>query len=128
MNTDNVDWIGYDGEKEIYMTTELYYDVKYFRTKYIMIQRSNYKISIQQEYDECIKTADELKLKSKGEINLYKTLTFLKTAQNLLDSTTKHLLPELILFDEAEIIQNAVQGSTIVGEQIYLIYHAKSLI
>ena len=67
-------------------------------------------------------------MKSKGEINLYKTLTFLKTAQNLLDSTTKHLLTELILFDEAEIIQNAVQGSTIVGEQIYLIYHVKSLI
>ena len=60
-----------------------------------------------------MKMADELKLKSNGQINLYKTGTFLKTAQNLLDETTKHITPENILFDEAETLQNATQGSTI---------------
>ena len=35
----------------------------------------------------------------------------------ILDSNTKHLSPELILFDEAEIIQNTVQGSTIFYDE-----------
>ena len=78
-----------------------------------MVQRRYFKIPIEKEYNEYIKIANDLKLKSNGEINLYKTRTFLKAALNLLDSTTKHLSPELILFDEAEIIQNTVQGSTI---------------
>ena len=51
--------------------------------------RNNKKISIQEEYKEYIKMADELNLKSNGQINLYKTGTILKTAQNLLDETTK---------------------------------------
>jgi hypothetical protein len=35
----------------------------------------------------------------------------------ILDSTRKHFSPELILFDEAEIIQNTVQGSTIFYDE-----------
>ena len=105
-NHDNDTWnrIGYDGEKTIEMTNEFYYDVKFFKTKYIMVQRQKFKVSIEKEYSEYIKIADDLKLKSNGEINLYKTGTFLKTALKILDSNTKHLSPELILFDEAEII------------------------
>ena len=110
-------WIGYDGEKIIEMTDEFYYDVKFFKTKYIMVQRQKFKVPIEKEYSEYIKIADDLKSKSNGEINLYKTGTFLKTALKILDSTTKHLSPELILFDEAEIIQNTVQGSTIFYDE-----------
>ena len=82
-----------------------------------MVQRQKFKVSIEKEYKEYIKIADDLKLKSNSEINLYKTGTFLKTALKILDSTTKHLSPELILFDEAEIIQNTVQGSTIFYDE-----------
>ena len=60
------------------MTNEVYYDVKFFKTEYIMVQRQKFKISIKKEYTEYIKIADNLKLKSYGEINLYKTGTFLK--------------------------------------------------
>jgi len=116
-DNDTWNWIGYDGEKTIEMSNEFYYDVKFFKTKYIMVQRQKFKVSIEKEYSEYIKIADDLKLKSNGEINLYKTGTFLKTALKILDSTTKHLSPELILFDEAEIIQNTVQGSTIFYDE-----------
>ena len=86
------------------MTNEFYYDVKFFKTIYIIVQRQKFKVSIEKEYSEYIKIADDLKLKSNGEINLYKAGTFLKTAHKILDSTTKHLSPELILLDKAKII------------------------
>ena len=115
---DKIDYLtnkknAFDGENIIQMTKELEYDINFFKTKYILVQRLNFKKSIQEEYKEYIKMADELKLKSNGQINLYKTGTILKTAQNLLDETTKHITPENILFDEAETLQNATQGSTI---------------
>ena len=105
--------IAFDGENIIQMTKELEYDINFFKTKYILVQRLNFKKSIPEEYKEYIKMADELKLKSNGQINIYKMGTILKTAQNLLDETTKHITPENILFDEAETLQNATQGSTI---------------
>ena len=58
-NDDTWNWVGYDGEKLINMTTEFYYDVKFFKTKYIMVQRRNFKISIQEEHIEYIKIADK---------------------------------------------------------------------
>jgi len=112
-NSNTEEWIAFDGENEILMTTKLYHDIMTFRTEYILVQRRNFKISIQEEYREYIKIVDELKLKSNGQINLYKTGTILKAAQNLLDETTKHITPELILFDEASSLENATQGSTI---------------
>ena len=115
---DKIDYLtnkknAFDGENIIQMTKELEYDINFFKTKYILVQRLNFKKSIQEEYKEYIKMADELKLQSNGQINLYKTGTILKTAQNLLDETTKHITPENILFDEAETLQNSTQGSTI---------------
>jgi hypothetical protein len=103
-NSTNKKHVAFDGENIIQMTKELEYDINFFKTKYILVQRNNKKISIEEEYKEYIKMADELKLKSNGKINLYKTGTILKTAQNLLDETTKHITPENILFDEAETI------------------------
>ena len=48
------------------MTNEFYYDVEFFKTKYIMIQRQKFKVSIEKKYSEYIKIADDLKLNSNG--------------------------------------------------------------
>ena len=123
--------IGYDGKNIINISDEFYDDILNFRTKYIYVKYNStvkrdennkiikdnngksVKMTIQEEYDYYIKIADELKNKTNGEINLYKTGSILKTAQNLLDSTTKHITPENILLDEAQIIQGSTKGATI---------------
>jgi hypothetical protein len=70
-------------------------------------------MTIQEEYIYYTKIADELKEKTNGEINLYKTGSILKTAQKLLDERTKHITPEDIIIDEAQVIQGATKGATI---------------
>lgn len=117
LNSDCDVWSGYDGEKHIELNYEMYDDIMNYRTNYIMVIRNNFKIPIEEEYDNYIKMAEEFKTKTDGEINLYKTGSILRTAQKLLDDTTKHITPENILFDEAEVIQNTTQGSTIFNEK-----------
>ena len=115
-NTKNTDFIGYDGENEILLNDILYDDIINFRTKYIMVPRNNFKITIQEEYNEYIKMVEEFKIKSNSEINFYKTGSVLRTAQKLFDESSKHLSPDDILHDESKLIQKSTQGSTIFYE------------
>jgi hypothetical protein len=128
------DKIGYDGTNYIQMTDEYYSDLYSFKTPYIITtyqgivkrdenkkilrdeEGKSIKYTLEEEYERYIKVADDLKLKSNGEIDIYKTGTILSTAERLLDETTKHLNPETILLDEAEQIQASTHGATIFYE------------
>lgn len=127
--------IGYDGKKLIEITDDfnnelLCFQTPYIRTYYTYLNKrdengkilkdengKSIKYTIQEEYEKYIKIADDLKLKSNGEINIYKTGTILSTAQRLFNELTKHLNPENILFDEAESIQNCTHGATIFYDE-----------
>ena len=77
---------------------------------------------MKEEYDEYIKIADELKEKSEGVINLYKTGTIKRTALKLLDDNTKHITPEKIELDEALIIEDATSN----GYQFFEEYNGEA--
>ena len=108
--------VGYDGNSEFFVNPKQYNEIMNFKTNFLMVPRNTNK-PIDVEYNEYLKLADELKLKSNGIINLYKTGTIKKSALKLLDDTTKHITPELIEFDESCILENSVSNGFIFSEQ-----------
>ena len=87
-----------------------------------MVPRNTNK-PINDEYDDYITIAKELKSKSNGIINLNKTGTIKKSALKLLDDTTKHITPEHIEFDEACILENSTSNGFIFSEPYEGIAH-----
>ena len=87
-----------------------------------MVPRNTNK-PINDEYDEYTKLAKELKLKSNGIINIYKTGTVKKSALKLLDDTTKHITPEHIEFDEGCVLENSTSNGFIFSEPYEGIAH-----
>jgi hypothetical protein len=86
-------------------------------SKYVLINRDNYKISIEEEYVEYIKTADTLYKESKGVLDLRKG-NIKTTALNLFDKFTKFLLnPKRIAQDEAIWVSESNMGAIITAEK-----------
>lgn len=116
----------YDGNKKWTMTKQERNTILYnFKSPYILINRMDMgrdkddnaiKITIEQEYNEWIQIADDLKKESKGMINLYKTGSNHDTALSLFDRLSKFINPEEILQDEAEWISMASKGAIIWAE------------
>jgi hypothetical protein len=76
------------------------------------------KLTLEEEYDELIQTANELKKHSNGIINLYKTGDYKNTALNLFDRFTKFTLnPETIEQDEFIWLRNSTMGAVIFSEK-----------
>ena len=106
--------ICYDG-KETMKRPKSELNAKY--SKYVLVNRDNYKISMEEEYEEYIKTADVLYKESNGVLDLRKG-NIKTTALNLFDRFTKYLLnPEKILQDEALWISEANVGAIIYAEK-----------
>lgn len=117
---DKVKYEGYNGyEIKKFTTKKEYYEYLY-KSEYVLINReyNNNKLTIQQEYDELIQTANELKKHSNGVINLYKTGDYKNTALNLFDRYTKYILnPETISQDEFIWLRNSTMGAVIFSEK-----------
>jgi hypothetical protein len=111
---DKSKFTGYDGEKEFFISQSLWHDIHNWKTDYILINRTNYDISIEDEYADFIIKAQQLKEASEGKINLYKTGNDKITALNLFDRYTKHIShPPIIEQVEADIINDASHGAII---------------
>ena len=104
----------YDGEQKIKkIKVELYSK----SSKYVKVNRDNYKISIEEEYKEYIRIADVLYKESNGVLDLRKG-NIKTTALNLFDRYTKFLVnPEKLLQDEALWISEANMGAIITSEK-----------
>lgn len=117
---DKVKYEGYNGyEIKKFTTKKEYYEYLY-KSEYVLINReyNNNKLTIQQEYDELIQTANELKKHSNGVINLNKTGDYKNTALNLFDRYTKYILnPETISQDEFIWLRNSTMGAVIFSEK-----------
>jgi hypothetical protein len=116
---DKTTYEGYDGKTKRKLTRKEYLEIEQ-TTNYILINRQeiNNKLTIEQEYNKVIETANELKKHSKGVINLYKTGDYKNTALNLFDRFTKYILnPESILQDEFKWLRNATSGAVVFGEK-----------
>jgi hypothetical protein len=110
----------YDGvEKKIITHKEYYKFTKCNNTPYIYVSvnRARQKVcdrkTIEEEYKLFIDKADNLKEKSKGMINLYKTGTNQLTALNLFDRYTKAISPEDIEQDESYWTECSTMGALI---------------
>ena len=115
--------IGFDGKDEIYIDENYYDEILNFKTKYILVERNKYLLSVSEEYQQYIKLSNELMHKSSGIINIYRTGTIKKTALKLLDDTTKHITPEHIEYDEALFLENSTSNGFIFNEPFEGIGH-----
>lgn len=102
---------GFDGNVKFKITKEILDEIYKFKTEYILIPKSNPKLSLEEEYKEFIIMANELRLKSNDKINLYKTGSMKNTALYLFDSTTKDIQSETIEQDEALWISDSTCGA-----------------
>ena len=118
----------YDGNKKWTMSKEEENKIRYnIKSPYILVQTAKpirnkttglmVTLSIEEEYKQFIKTADVLKVESKGMINLYKTGNLYSTSLSLFDRLTKFINPEPILQDEAEWIKSSSFGALIWAEE-----------
>ena len=60
---DKMNKTGFDGLNTIIINDTFYDDILYFKTDYILVERNNFALTVEEEYSNCIKLADELKLK-----------------------------------------------------------------
>jgi hypothetical protein len=113
----------YDGESVKTLTHEEMLDILFdYSNEYILVDMTKRKKSqlkpIEEEYRIWKESADILKEKTKGKINMYKTGNYKNTALDLFDRMTKFLEePEALLQDEAEWIENAKYSSLIFAEK-----------
>ena len=71
---DKTNSVGYDGNSEIFVNPKQYDEIINFKTKFLMVPKNKGKPII-DDYNDYITIAYDLKSKSNGVINLYKTGT-----------------------------------------------------
>jgi hypothetical protein len=108
---ENDEIVVYDGDETYTIDKDEYdnYNNNPITSKYILVNK-NYsnkvkKLSIEESFDEFIQMANEIKRKTDGKINFYKTGTVKKTALNYFYELTKSVQPEPINNDESKWIE-----------------------
>ena len=84
-------FIGFDGKEEIHISKELRGKIYDWETEYILVNRSDAKLSLQENYNIFMKDAKDLNNLTKGHIDLFKTGNDKTTAMNLFDKYTKYI-------------------------------------
>jgi len=81
----------------------------------IMVENKRQLLSLKETYDLFTKNADALVEESDGLINMYKTGTRARTALDLFYKMNKAIIPDQIMQDESEWINDATTGALIWG-------------
>lgn len=128
----NGSYKAYDGTNEILISTKYKSQLYHWQIKeYILVNKSDPKLTLKEDYDLFVKDAKELNTLTKGVIDLFKTGNNKTTALNLFDKYTKHIpKAEHIGQTEGTWITEASIGSIIfsrayVGSGYY--YDVKSM-
>ena len=107
-------FMGFDGVNEIFISKKYKSEIQRWKNEYILVNKSDYKKSLKENYDIFIKDAKELNTLTKGAIDLFKTGQDKITALNLFDKYSKFIPnPDKINQIEAEWISDATTGSII---------------
>ena len=105
-------FIGFDGDKEVYITKQMRDDIYDWKTDYILVSCADYSISLKENYNNFMKDAHELNTLTNGIIDLFKTGNDKTTALNLFDRYTKSIPnAEHISQIEADWISEASIGA-----------------
>lgn len=117
----------YDGKNKWKLSKEEKNTLMYsFKSPYIVMDREEQKdekgqvieITIEEEYNKLIPIINNLKEKSDGLINLYKSGSYKNASLDLFDKFSQFLNePEPILQDEAEWISESSIGALVWAEQ-----------
>lgn len=119
----------YDGNIKRILGLKEYHKVKNGQTKYILIdrtkqtqkERASGEYDLIKEYHQVIKTANLLKEKTNGVINLYKSGNIKETALNLFDRFSKYLFQgDQVQQDEANWIESASNGALRYAKKGYI--------
>jgi hypothetical protein len=103
----------FDGENNFVMSYEEYRTNrdKYMSSPYLIVEK-NYcmdmkKLCIEESYEKYLEMAQDMKEKSKGQFNFYKTPTIKNCALNYFYDITKAIQPDPIQNNESNWINNA---------------------
>jgi len=88
---DSCSFMAYDGKKEWFLSKEEKHDIYKFKTPYILVDKTDPKLTLKEEYDLFIHDANLLKEASNGQINLYQTGNTKITSLNIFDTYTKYI-------------------------------------
>jgi len=110
--------IAYNGDVILNDNEYSYNDIIHFKSKYILVPRTNFEITIEEEYKELIENIIKLKEASKGLINMFKTGSIKNTALDLFEKLTRFIpSAEHITYEEMKFIENSTTGALIFAEQ-----------
>ena len=114
---DKTNRIGYDGIGEIEMNRDMLNKIYHYKTNYIIIPKSQVKLTINEEYDEIIKNNNELKEATNGFINFEKTGTIKQTCLHIFEKLSKCVVnPEEITQLEMVWLEKSTCGAIIFNE------------
>ena len=114
----HVSFMAYDGEKEWLLTKEEKYDIYKFKTPYILVDKTDTKLSLKEEYDLFIHDANILKEASNNKVDLYKTGNTKTTCLSIFDKYTKYIKnPPKLQQLEADWITQCSHGAIIFHEK-----------
>ena len=115
---DSSSFMCYDGVKEYKLTKEEKYNIYKFKTNYILIDKTDKKLTFKEEYDLFIHDANLLKEASDGEVNLYKTGNTKTTCLSIFDKFSKYIKnPAKLSQLESDWISDTSHGALIFSEK-----------
>jgi len=107
-------FMGYNGVNEVFISKTYKSEIQRWKNEYILVNKSDYKKSLKENYDMFMKDAFELNTLTKGAVDLFKTGQDKITALNLFDKYSKCIpTPDKINQLEAEWISDSTTGSII---------------
>jgi hypothetical protein len=111
-------FMAYDGEKEWLLSNEQKYDIYKFKTPYILVDKTDPKLTLKEEYDLFIHDANLLKEASDNKVDLYKTGNTKTTCLNVFDTFTKYIKnPPKPTQLEADWISDCSHGAIIFHDK-----------
>ena len=115
---DSCSFMCYDGVNEYFLSKEKKADIYNHRIPYILIDKTDKKLTLKEEYDLFIHDANLLKEASDGQINLYKTGNTKTTCLSIFDKYSKYIKnpPKLNQF-EASWITECSHGALIFSDR-----------
>ena len=88
---DSYSFMAYDGVNEFFLTKEQKSEIYNHRTPYILVDKTDKKLTFKEEYDLFIHDADLLKNETNGEVNLYKTGNTKTMSLDIYNRYTKYI-------------------------------------
>jgi hypothetical protein len=111
-------FMAYDGVNEFFLTKDQKHEIYNHRTPYILVDKTDKKLTFKEEYDLFVHDADLLKNETNGQVNLYKTGNTKTMSLDIFNRYTKYIKnPSKPSHLEADWITQASHGALIFHDK-----------